>query len=133
GSVVGDTTTTMMWIDGVDPLDVLEAFVAAGAALFVFGIPASLQQHKHSPIIRDAIPHVTIDWPSFVVVGFILSTAIGVNVTVNVKFGHLSDQFPFIGAAVWIAILLATAWRKPDWFVLPEAFKGSIFLLSLIL
>ncbi|HYR34546.1 MAG TPA: hypothetical protein VEQ87_09680, partial [Burkholderiales bacterium] len=24
GSVVGDTTTTMMWIDGVDPLDVLE-------------------------------------------------------------------------------------------------------------
>src|SRR5436190_1920654 len=32
GSVVGDTTTTMMWIDGVDPLDVLEAFAAAGRA-----------------------------------------------------------------------------------------------------
>ena len=27
GSVVGDTTTTMMWIDGVSPLSVLEAFV----------------------------------------------------------------------------------------------------------
>ena len=26
GSVVGDTTTTMMWIDGVSPLSVLEAF-----------------------------------------------------------------------------------------------------------
>ena len=25
GSVVGDTTTTMMWIDGVSPLSVLEA------------------------------------------------------------------------------------------------------------
>ena len=33
GSVVGDTTTTMMWIDGVSPLSVLEAFVAASVAL----------------------------------------------------------------------------------------------------
>jgi len=32
GSVVGDTTTTMMWIDGVSPLSVLEAFVAASVA-----------------------------------------------------------------------------------------------------
>ena len=29
GSVVGDTTTTMMWIDGVSPLAVLDAYVAA--------------------------------------------------------------------------------------------------------
>src|SRR5215204_5003420 len=29
GSVVGDTTTTMMWIDGVSPLSVLEAYIAA--------------------------------------------------------------------------------------------------------
>ena len=33
GSVVGDTTTTMMWIDGVSPLSVLEAYVAAGVAI----------------------------------------------------------------------------------------------------
>src|ERR1041384_4043187 len=53
GSVVGDTTTTMMWIDGVDPLDVLEAFVAAGLAMVIFGIPASMQQQKYSPITKD--------------------------------------------------------------------------------
>src|SRR5688572_30391838 len=29
GSVVGDTTTTMMWIDGVNPIVVLDAYVAA--------------------------------------------------------------------------------------------------------
>jgi hypothetical protein len=29
GSVVGDTTTTMMWIDGISPLRVMEAYVAA--------------------------------------------------------------------------------------------------------
>src|SRR3954451_19156403 len=54
GSVIGDTTTTMMWIDGVDPLDVLEAFVAAGTAMAIFGVPAALQQHRYSPIMRDA-------------------------------------------------------------------------------
>ena len=54
GSVVGDTTTTMMWIDGVSPLVVLEAYVAAVAALVIFGIPAALQQHRHSPIVKDA-------------------------------------------------------------------------------
>jgi hypothetical protein len=45
----------------------------------------------------------------------------------------LSDKFPFIGVAVWIAIITTTPLRKPDWGLLPEAFKGSIFLLSLIL
>ncbi|HET8584251.1 MAG TPA: citrate transporter, partial [Casimicrobiaceae bacterium] len=42
GSVVGDTTTTMMWIDGVSPLSVLEAYIAASIAMVIFGIPASL-------------------------------------------------------------------------------------------
>ena len=41
GSVVGDTTTTMMWIDGVNPLDVLHAYVAAGTAMVAFGIFAA--------------------------------------------------------------------------------------------
>jgi Na+/H+ antiporter NhaD/arsenite permease-like protein len=46
GSVVGDTTTTMMWIDGISPLMVLEAYVAAVVALVICGIPAALQQHR---------------------------------------------------------------------------------------
>ncbi len=53
GSVVGDTTTTMMWIDGVHPLQVLEAYVAAGTAMLVFGVPASLQQQRYSPITKE--------------------------------------------------------------------------------
>ena len=51
GSVVGDTTTTMMWISGISPLTVVDAYVPAIVALFVFGIPASLQQHRlHCPV-----------------------------------------------------------------------------------
>jgi Na+/H+ antiporter NhaD/arsenite permease-like protein len=44
GSVVGDTTTTMMWIDGVNPFDVLDAYIASVAAMLVVGFFASRQQ-----------------------------------------------------------------------------------------
>ncbi|MEI6721194.1 MAG: citrate transporter, partial [Betaproteobacteria bacterium] len=97
GSVVGDTTTTMMWIDGVNPLDVLEAFIAAGVAIVIFGIPAAMQQHRHSPITKDAPEGISVDWPRVAIVAFILLTAIGVNVLVNVRYRDYSDAFPFIG------------------------------------
>jgi Na+/H+ antiporter NhaD/arsenite permease-like protein len=133
GSVVGDTTTTMMWIDGVDPFDVLEAFIAAGAAMLIFGIPAAMQQHRYSPISKDAAADARIDWPRVAIVAFILITAIVVNVIINVRFPQYSDRFPFIGAGVWLALALTAFWRRPQWSLLPGALKGSIFLLSLIL
>jgi Na+/H+ antiporter NhaD/arsenite permease-like protein len=133
GSVVGDTTTTMMWIDGVDPLDVLEAFIAAGVAMLVFGIPAAMQQQRFSPITKDAPAGARVDWARVAIVAFILVTAILVNVLVNVHYPEVSDRFPFIGAGVWTAILVTAPWRRPDWTLLPGALKGSIFLLSLIL
>ena len=52
GSVVGDTTTTMMWIDGISPLSVLEAYVAAVVALAIFAVPAAIRQHRFSPIVK---------------------------------------------------------------------------------
>jgi len=133
GSVVGDTTTTMMWIDGVSPVDVFHAYAGAVAALFIFGIPAAFQQHGYSPIVKDASSRVHVDWSRLAVVAIILAAAIVANVIVNLWFTHLSDRFPFIGAAVWVAILACVPWRKPEWGLLPEALKGSVFLLSLIL
>ena len=132
GSVVGDTTTTMMWIAGVSPVAVFHAYVAAAVALVVCGIPAAMQQHRHSPIIRHERSHIHIDWLRAGIVAFILIAAIVANVIVNVRFTEISDSFPFIGAAVWIAILLSLPLRRPDWELLPEATKGSIFLLSLV-
>jgi len=132
GSVVGDTTTTMMWIAGVSPLDVLEAYIAAGLAMVIFGIPAAMQQHRYSPINPDPPAGVKVDWSRIAIVALILLAAIVINVVMNLKFPHLSDRFPFIGAAVWLTILLCTTWRRPDWSLMPESFKGSIFLLSLI-
>jgi len=133
GSVVGDTTTTMMWIDGVAALDVLHAYVAAGVALVVFGIPAAMQQQRYSPVAKGAVTTGGIDWVRVGLVAFILAAAIGTNVVVNLRFNHLSDSFPFIGAAVWVALLASAPLRRPGWALLPGAFLGSVFLLSLIL
>jgi hypothetical protein len=133
GSVVGDTTTTMMWIDQVAPLDVLHAYIAAGAALFVCGIPAALQQHKHAPMQRASIESITVDWVRLGIVASILVAAIIANVVVNTRFPAYSAMFPFLGATVWVVLLLTAAIRRPDWSVLPETIKGTIFLLSLVL
>ena len=132
GSVVGDTTTTMMWIAGVPAVQVLDAFVASGIALVIFGIPAAIQQQRYSPVVRDEIAGLRIDWLRVGIVAFILAAAIGTNVIVNLKFNHLSDSFPFIGVAVWVALLVTAPLRRPDWNLLPGAFMGSVFLLSLI-
>src|SRR6266516_6468938 len=133
GSVVGDTTTTMMWIDGVDPLQVLEAYIAAGTAMLIFGVPASLQQQRYSPITREPPVGIVVDWARVFIVALILVAAIVVNVVVNVQYNEISDRFPFIGAAVWVALLICVPLRRPAWEELPNALKGSIFLLSLVL
>jgi Na+/H+ antiporter NhaD/arsenite permease-like protein len=133
GSVVGDTTTTMMWIAGIAPSEVLEAYLASGVALFVFGIPASIQQQAYAPIQKDADTSTPIDLARVGIVVFILAAAIAVNVVVNLHFVSAADLFPFLGVAVWLAILLTAGMRRPDWLLLPGALKSSIFLLSLVL
>jgi Na+/H+ antiporter NhaD/arsenite permease-like protein len=132
GSVVGDTTTTMMWIAGVSPLSVLEAFVAAGVALIIFGIPAALQQHRYSPILKQPPRALRIEWVRVYIVVAILIAAIAANITGNLKFPALLDVVPVIGLAVWAVILAAAPLRRPDWEVMPETFRGTIFLLALV-
>lgn len=132
GSVVGDTTTTMMWIAGVAPSEVLHAYVAAGLALLICAIPASLQQHAYSPIIKDTKKGTRIDWTRVGIVAFILVLAIATNLLLNLKFKEWTEVFPFLGLAVWVAILLTAPLRRPDWEDLPGALRGSIFLLSLV-
>ncbi|MEK7737324.1 MAG: SLC13 family permease, partial [Pseudomonadota bacterium] len=133
GSVVGDTTTTMMWIAGVSPLQVAEATLGAVTALVIFGIPAAKLLHAYSPIIKNAHQQTQIDWRRIFIVGLILVFAIATNVFINFQYPAEADRFPFIGVAVWVAILLTMPVRRHDWEVLPETFKGSVFLLSLVL
>lgn len=122
GSVIGDTTTTMMWIDGVSWLDVTHAFLPAFVALVVFGIPLSMAQDKRHRISKDAIESKSVDFASLGVVALILIGAVMANVWLD---------FPAVG--VWAAII-ATMWlRSPNWRHVPKAVKGATFLLSLVL
>ena len=133
GSVVGDTTTTMMWIDGISPLIVLDAYVAAIVALVIIGYFGARQQHAHSPIIHHVHEHTHIDWGRLAVVGTMLVFAVATNIVINVNYPELAEHFPFIGVAVWVAIMITVGVRRHDWEVLPETIKGSVFLLSLVL
>jgi len=133
GSVVGDTTTTMMWIAGIGPGEVLEAYVGSVVALAIYGVPTSIKQQAYSPIQKNEREGVHIDWTRLAIVVFILLAAIVVNVAVNTRYAEHADAFPFLGAAVWVAVLASAPLRSPKWSLLPGALKGSVFLLSLVL
>ena len=122
GSVVGDTTTTMMWIDGVSALNVLHGFIAAGVALFFFAWFAAHQQDKYQRIQKDADITAKIDWIKIFNVGLILAGAIVSNI--------LYDM-PALG--VWIAIVIGAILRPVPWKEVPGAIKGTIFLLCLVM
>jgi hypothetical protein len=82
--------------------------------------------------MKDEQRHTPVDWARLGIVAAILIVAILTNVTINLAFKDLADRFPFIGVSVWVVILLATPLRKPQWDLVPEAFKGTIFLLALV-
>jgi Na+/H+ antiporter NhaD/arsenite permease-like protein len=132
GSVVGDTTTTMMWIAGVSPLAVVEAYVAAVVAMLIFAVPASMQQQRYSPIVKNPPSGLKVDATRVFIVAAILVAALAANITANLKYPALLDTLPVLGIAVWIVILLTAPLRKPDWSVMPETFKGTVFLLALV-
>lgn len=121
GSVVGDTTTTLMWIDGVSPLDVIHGYVAAVPALFIFGIPASIIQDRYHRIVKDANLVAKIDPYKILIVALILIGAILTNYFLD---------FPALG--VWIAIAVGSMIRKTPWDEIPKSVQGTIFLVALV-
>ncbi len=123
GSVVGDTTTTMMWIEGVSAAVVLRGFVAAFAALAVFAYIAAQQQFKYQPIQPSPEASQTkVDWLRIFVVVLILVGAIISNV--------LYDM-PALG--VWVVLVLAALIIKVPWKEVGTMLKSAIFLIGLVL
>jgi Na+/H+ antiporter NhaD/arsenite permease-like protein len=120
-TVVGDTTTTMMWIAGVPASEVFRAFIAGVPALLVFGVILARKQHAYQPIQKDEIGHHKIDWTKIGVVALILAGAIAANFLLG-----------FPAAGVWAAILLGAVATKTPWKELSNSIKGTIFLLSLV-
>ena len=132
GSVIGDTTTTMIWLSGVPPREVFSAYTAAVVALLIVAIPASLSQHAYSPARKVEEEKTGVDWASVAVVAFVLLLAIATNLLINLRFADWSGVFPFLGLSVWVALLAMTPLRRPDWLALPGVLKNSLFLLALV-
>ena len=121
GSVIGDTTTTMMWIEGIHWTVVLPAFVAAVPAFLVIGVAASIKQHRYQPIQKDVESAQPIEWKKIAVVGLVLVGAIYTNV-----------QFDFPALGVWVAIVAASLFVKTPWYEVRHSFSGSLFLTALV-
>lgn len=121
GSVLGDTTTTLMWIDGVHPADVLHAFIASFAAFALFGIIGSIQQQKYQPIQKEATKGIRIDYGTLIIVlGILLFTILA-----NYFF-----RMPALG--VWTGIFIGAFFRKTPWKEISHALPGAVFLLCLV-
>lgn len=132
GSVIGDTTTTIMWLNGVSPLSVLPAYIAAIAAFAVFAPMGAMCQHRFQPITGRDSCDKPLHWRRIWVVAGILIAAVAANILANV----LSDGeeiAPWLGMALWGAILLTIPIAKPDWSGIGPASKGAVFLVALVL
>ena len=133
GSVLGDTTTTMIWIDGVRPLAILPAYIGSAIALVVFGTVASRQQAKHAPLRALPSTSVRVDGRRLGIVIASLVAAAGTNIGATSLLAARSESFPFLAAALWLVLIAGAFLRPPSWKLVPGAARGSVFLLALVL
>ncbi len=122
GSVVGDTTTTMLWIAGVPAAKVAQAFIGGSVAVAVSGVVAGRAQHRLQSILNDARPGLVVDHVRVLIVALMIAGATVANLLV---------EFPAVG--LWAALLLGGLLRPIPWRDVAGALKGSLFLIALVL
>lgn len=126
-SVVGDTTTTMMWIDGISFIDVLHAGVGSLGAMCVIVFFASKQQDKYQRITKDppeGLTLKTVKWMFLISVFWALGGAVVGNVL-----------FDFPAGGVWVGLLVGSfllGKGKTPWSETGHIVKETIFILSLV-
>jgi Na+/H+ antiporter NhaD/arsenite permease-like protein len=130
GSVIGDTTTTLMWLHGVSPLAVLPAYAAAIPAFAIFAVAGSWVQHGYQPILAHNPAGHPLNWRRIGIVAFILVAAVATNIWANAT--GVGESAPWLGMAIWAAILVTGPIGQPDWSVIKPAVKGALFLVLLV-
>lgn len=120
-SVVGDTTTTLLWIGGVGASDLARALGGVVPAVVLVSVMAGWRQQRHQPIERPRVASVRPDAGRLVVVTLILVGAIAANAA-----------FGLPAAGVWAAILLGSLLRPAPWRELRRMIEGAGFLLCLV-
>ena len=131
GSVIGDTTTTIMWLNGVSPLAVMPAYVAAIPAFAIFAPLGAWSQHRYQPILAHDEAGHPLQWRRIWIVVAILASAVTANVLANM-LSEGEETAPWLGLALWGAILVTSRIAKPDWSVMRHGAKGAVFLAALV-
>ena len=117
GSVVGDTTTTMMWDRRVHPVMLIEAYSASLVAFLIFGFLASRQQFALQPVSSDPNADLRpIRYNKLIICLMILAGAISTNILLD-----------FPAAGVWAAILIGALFCTTPWGEARHALRGSAF------
>jgi len=132
GSVVGDTTTTMIWLDGVSPLKMLPAYTGAFTALVVFGALASLQQHRHAPLERQEGIPPSVDRRHLTIVAVALAIMVATNVISSQLWRGDDQPLPFLAMALWLVLLIGGLVRPLNRALVPGAVRSGLFLLALV-
>ena len=133
GSVIGDTTTTIMWLNGISPLTVLPAYLPALVAFAIFAPAAARAQYRFQPILADDRPDAgALQWRRIWIVAIILAAAVAANILANM-LSHGEETAPWLGMALWAAILVTSPFAQPDWSGVKPAAKGALFLVALVL
>ena len=65
------------------------------------------------------------------IVIFVLAAAVSANIAAN-SLSTGEETAPWLGLAIWAALLLTSLIAKPDWSVMRPALGGALFLVSLV-
>lgn len=121
GSVVGDTTTTLIWIYGKDPLVLAHAFIPAIAAFIVIAFFGAREQWRYTQDVFEPQGGINVETRRIALVGLILAGAI----VFNYFF-----EFPALG--IWLAILIGTPFVKINFKEGLTAIESTVFLIALV-
>lgn len=133
GSVLGDTTTSMLWIGGVRASEVAPAYFGAAAAMLVCGSVASIRQARLQPPGAPLAAAAPVDVPGLLVVVAVVVAPVAANLIAVASGPGASNALPWIGMAPWLALLLAAPLRPVEWRVARDALGGTGLVLTLVL
>jgi Na+/H+ antiporter NhaD/arsenite permease-like protein len=126
-SVLGDTTTTMLWIAGLPWYRALPALSGSLVCWLIVSAYAVKQQQRFiesggsGAAVQASVERLPVDIGHLVIVVLILVGAI----TTNVLY-----ELPFVG--VWAAILVGNFFRRSSWHELLEVARETSFLIALV-
>lgn len=123
GSVIGDTTSTILWLGGIHPFVIFKAIVPAISAFLFFSFFCSRAQQAYQPIIQDDNASHPIDFGYLYIVIACIVCIFSFNVAWHLELA---------GLGLWVALLIGNIFKNNDWSILRHSSKDAVFLSALI-